>query len=411
MKQLELQSKNYETCMIYINGHLTNRKQMLWLRNKDEITPRDYKLLYNTISNDKYEPFTYTHFTNEGKYNFTCILYIPYQPPEYVVKLKNTMNKIHLYHNNEFVSDTCEEMLPEYLNFVVGIIDTDNPKSLNVIKKQLCKKILEMIKELSKDTGLYNTFHINYAKYLKLGIYDDVDNREKLIHLLRYYSTLTIKDKQMTDLDSYISRMGDNKNIYYISGDSLTNMSTSTHLEIFKKNNIEVIFMDEPMDEYCLLAITEYKGYQFTNITRNSVDLEENENKDYINVCSRIKEILGNYVSNVCVTKRLVESPCCVTIGNGWTANMEKIMKSKVQTDPKLMGKMSTEKYFSLNPENVLIKKIKSIIDEGQDKTPGFDNLIILMYETALQDAGFPVLSSKIYSQRVYSMMHHGLGI
>merc|ERR1719228_3148841 len=254
------------------------------------------------------------------------------------------MNNIKLYVRRVFIMDNCEDLIPEYLNFVRGIVDSEDlplnisremlqqSKILKVIRKNLVKKCLELIEDLSEDKENYKKFYEQFSKNLKLGIHEDSTNRKKLADFLRYYSSQS--GDEYTSLKEYVGRMKENqKDIYYITGESKETVSNSAFVERVKKRGLEVVYMTEPIDEYVVQQLKENDGKNLVSVTKEGLELPEDEEEKakseankvkYEGLCKVMKDILDKKVEKVVVSSRLVSSPCCiVTSQYGWTANME----------------------------------------------------------------------------------------
>jgi molecular chaperone HtpG len=270
-----------------------------------------------------------------------------------------------LYVRRVFITDNCEDLCPEWLSFVKGIIDSqDLPLNISremlqksqimkVIKKNIVKKVLECLTELSSNEENYNTFYEQFGKNLKLGIHEDVSNKEKLANLLRYESTKS--DKKNTTLKDYVSRMKEGQtDIYYISGESLKSIENSMFLEKLKKYDLEVLYMYDPIDEYCMQQMKDYDSKKFVNITKENLKLPiteeeqknaEEQHKTYEELCKTMAEILNNNVEKVVISNRLNKSPCClVTSEYAWSANMERIMKAQALRNDSMMNPMGAKK-------------------------------------------------------------------
>jgi molecular chaperone HtpG len=416
----------------YTEFEVLNKSVPIWMKSKNEITNEEYNEFYKTVSGDWEDPLSHIHFNVEGNIVFKGLLYIPKKAPFDLFQSKQKMNNIKLYVKRVFISDECHKFVPDYLSFVKGVIDSDDlplnvsremlqyAKVFESIKKQLTKKVIDMLVDLSEDDEKYNIFYTEFSKNIKLGVHEDGDRRQKLAKLLRYMSTKS--EGKYTSLDKYIDNMAEGQNdIYYISGENLESVASSTHLDIFRRKNIEVLFMTEAIDEYCVNQLSNYKDYNLVNVTRQNLELPESEeekkqnqeNQDtYKTLCEAVKKALGNNVTSVNISNRLVNEPCCVSVGqHGWTANMEKIMKSQAMSDPSMLNFMKSQRCFEINPAHRIIKSLNDTLTDSKNELgEGAANLVNLLFETALQDAGFSVNSPRNYAHRVYSMVELGLG-
>merc|ERR1712179_250185 len=268
--------------------------------------------------------------------------------------------------------ENCEELIPEYLNFMNGVVDSEDlplnisremlqqNKILKVIRKNLVKKGMELFEEIVEDKENYKKFYENFSKNLKLGIHEDSNNRKKLAEFLRYHTSSS--GDEMTSLKDYVERMKENqKQIYYITGESREQVANSAFVERVKKRGFEVIYMTEPIDEYCVQQLREFDGKTLVSVTKEGLELPEDEEdkkkfeetKAKFNpLCDVMKNILDKKVEKVVVSNRMVSSPCCiVTSQYGWSANMERIMKAQALKDTSTMGYMAAKKHLEINPD------------------------------------------------------------
>merc|ERR1712072_1519633 len=321
--------------------------------------------------------------------------------------------------------------IPEYLNFVKGVVDSEDlplnisremlqqNKILKVIRKNLVKKCMELFDELAEDKDSYKKFYEQFAKNVKLGIHEDSTNRKKLAGMLRYYTSASGDDN--CSFGDYVSRMKENqKDIYYITGESREVVGASAFVERLKKRGFEVIYMTEPIDEYVVQQLKEYDGKNLVSVTKEGLELPEDEEEKkkreedkakYESLCKVMKDILDKKVEKVVVSNRLVNSPCCiVTSQYGWTANMERIMKAQALRDTSTMGYMAAKKHLEINPDHSIIDNLRGKADaDKNDKS--VKDLVLLLFETALLSSGFSLEDPAVHSQRIHRMIKLGLGI
>ena len=450
-----------------------NTQKAIWLRAKEDVTEEEYNEFYKSISKDYLDPLAYTHFNAEGEIEFKSILFLPKKAPfDMMDNYWTKKSEVKLFVRRVLVAEKFDELLPRYLNFVRGVVDSDDlplnvsreqlqqNKIMKVISKKLVRKVLELMKKLAKDEesggddedeekedeekeekeekkekkdeeGLWSKFWKEFNKNLKMGCYEDDSNRSKLSKLLRFFTTKS--DGKEVSLDKYLDRMQESQeSIYYMSGESLETMKKAPALQIFLKKDLEVLMLPDHLDEPCLQKLADYEGKKFVSIQKADVKLDETEDekKKFNKIKDMYKPLTdwwkkkltdltesgamkeaGVKVERVEVSKRLTDSPVVVVTSQfGYSAQQEKVMKSQAFQNKEQLSMMAGRKTLEVNPNHPVIVDLLAKVKASEGDEAAAKTAEVL-FQTALIESGFEIADPSALVNHVYRLMSKELGV
>jgi molecular chaperone HtpG len=398
---------------------VVNKASAIWARSKNEISDEDYKQFYKHVSHDFDEPLAWAHNRVEGKQEYISLLYIPSKAP-FDLYDRERRQGVKLYVKRVFIMEDAEKLMPQYLRFVRGVIDSadlplnvsreilQHSKDIEAIKAGSVKKILALLEDIAENRpDDYKTFWNEFGRVLKEGPGEDFSNREKIASLLRFASTYQDNEEQVVSLKDYVSRMRDEQDkIYYITADSFAAAKNSPHLEIFRKKGIEVLLMSDRVDEWLLSSLTEFDGKPLQSVAKGDLDLgkledeAEKEQKKKVEdenrpLVEKIKNTLGERVKEVRVTHRLTDSPACLVVGeHELSGNLERLLKAAGQKTPDI------KPVLEINPSHRLVMLLKEDIDDER-----FSDLAHVLFDQALLAEGGQLEDPASFVKRMNSLL------
>jgi heat shock protein beta len=409
------------------NWELMNETKPLWTRNPKDISDEEYNDFYKAISKDTTDPMMKIHFLGEGEVEFKSLLYIPEKPLANLYEGQD-QKAVKLYVKRVFITDDFKDIIPRYLNFIRGIVDSDDlplnvsremlqeSKIIDTIRRKLVRKAIAMFQTLAEDEdkSKYQKFWEKYQLNMKLGILEDAANKTRLSKLLMFHSS---KTGELTFLSDYVSRMKEGQSqIYYLAGTSKEQVEKSPLLEQLISKDYEVLYMLDPIDEYALQHLDKYDGkHKLTNVAREGLKFDGEEEKkqeeDLNDLTKWVKGVLATKVEKVVVSNRLAKSPSAVvSASSGFTANMERIMKAQALHDANNPYYQAPRKVLEINPNHPLIKEMAARVSANTEDAVAKD-MANLMYETALLSSGFSLDDTASFSERIVAMLERSLNI
>ena len=384
-----------------------NDAKAFWTRSPKEVKKKEYKEFYKSLSNDMEDPFEWVHYRAEGSLEYTILFFIPSKASPDIYRA-DYQSGVKLYVNRVFITDDDKELLPPWMRFVKGVIDSSD-LPLNVsreilqqnrimanIRTNSVKKVLDKLKTVAKNKEKYSEFYEQYGRLIKEGVYQDFEHKDALTDLLRYSST---KDESLVSLKEYVGRMKDDqKSIYYITGQNQISLRSSPLLEMYEKKGIEVLILDDEIDEIVISSVPKYDEKELKSVNRSgaaddfSDDKDESKEEDLKPVLKKIKKILGDRVKDVKVSSRLSDTPSCVVVDeNDPTAQMQELMRSMGQAELP-----DVKPILEVNPNHKIIKKLKDKI-----KQKSFNDIAFLLYEQALIQEGVKLDNPAEFTERL----------
>jgi len=414
---------------------LMNESKPIWTKKTDEVSEEEYEEFFKSLTKEQNPSMAHIHFTAEGEITFHSLLYIPgRQPSEQFQKYGTKQDFIKLYVRRVFITDNFQDMMPSYLSFVRGVVDSDDlplnvsretlqqNKLLKVIKKKLVRKTLDMIKKI--DAEKYPAFWSEYSTNIKLGCIEDQGNRSRLAKLLRFKSSS--EGGKLTSLEEYVGRMKEKQeHIFFMAGNSMEEVTTSPFVERLLKKGYEVLYLTEAVDEYAISAIPEFEGKKFQNVAKEgfSIDGETKAAKERKDALKEQfepltkwlgEEALKDHILRAEVSERLDQSPCAlITSRFGWTANMQRIISSQTHSKSQDMQRdyyLTQKKAMEINPRHPLVKELLRRIEDNPGDAVAKD-MALMMYNTATLRSGYMLKDTNVFALSIEKMMRETLGV
>ncbi|CAH1784217.1 unnamed protein product [Owenia fusiformis] len=413
---------------------LMNENKPLWTRKASEIEDSEYNEFYKSFSRDSEDPMAKTHFTAEGEVTFKSILFVPKTSPgDMFNNYGKSYDFIKMFVRRVFITDNFADMMPKYLSFIRGVVDSDDlplnvsretlqqHKLLKVIKKKLVRKSLDMIKKIDKEE--YEKFWKEYSTNIKLGVIEDHSNRTRLAKLLRFFTSNS--ETEQTSLADYVERMKEKQEtIFFMAGTSRDEVVKSPFVERLLKKGYEVLYLIEPVDEYCIQALPEFDGKKFQNVAKEGLKLDDSEKakeakeeleKTFEPLLTWMKDdALKDKIEKATISDRLTTSPCALVASSyGWSGNMERIMKAQAYAkaqDPSQNFYANQKKTLEVNPRHPLIKELRQRVEKDKDDQTAKD-LALVMLETATLRSGYSLSDSSGFAERIERMLRLSMDV
>jgi heat shock protein beta len=430
---------------------LVNRQKAIWARNAADVSDDEYQNFYKSISNDYQDALTWSHFKAEGEIEFKSVLFVPSKAPNDMYdNYYKKQTGLRLYVRKVLITDEFDDLLPQYLSFIKGVVDSDDlplnvsretlqqHKVLKVMGKKIVRKALEMLRKLANseveepeepeegeeakepETHPYIKFWEQFGKNIKMGLIEDTSNKTKLSKLLRFKTSTS--DGKWRSLEEYVGDMSESQEyIYYISGSSTEAVENSPFLEKLKAKGFEVLYLTDPMDEYAVQNLTEFDGKRLMSVTKEGLKFGGDDDdadakrtalyrEKFSDLTDYLQESFGKDVEKVVISNRIEKTPCVlVTSQFGYSANMERIMKSQAFSDNQRNSFLFSRKTMEINPRHPIVIELNNRVANGADDET--KDLAMLMYDTALMSSGFVMEDPTAFAARMYRVMSSGMNI
>lgn len=409
---------------VVVKEEVLNSQKAIWLRPKSEVKKEEYDEFYRHISRDYQEPFETIHWSVEGQAEFKALVYIPQKPLWDMLMQDSQPHGMQLYVHRVFITDSCEQLLPRYLRFLRGVVDSSDlplnvsremlqeARALTLIRRGIVKKVLDTLADMQKNSPeRYQTFFENFGNVLKEGLREDFENSEKLQNLMLFHSS-SLEDKQLTTLADYVKRMPENqKEIYYLTAEGLASAKNSPRLEAFRKKGYEVLFMTDPVDEFVIPSIDNYQDKKLRDISKGDIDLESEEEKkakeeerkatqeSFASLVSKLQELLKDKVSEVRISNRLTDTACCL-VDAEWAMSqqMQRVMKALKQDVP------DVKQILEINPAHPLIASMKDLLSNAPE-SPKLAEFADLLFDSARLMENQPIENPLEFAHRLADLM------